>query len=85
MAQEDKARCLKAGPPPPRRPRPDKSVKTAFQLFCDDLRPTLASENPRAGLAELASLLAAAWKETSEEDKAVYAARQQVRPAIMPS
>lgn len=53
------------------------SVKTPFQLFCDDLRPSLTADNPRAGAVEIAKLLAAAWRDAPEEDKAIYTAQHQ--------
>ncbi|KAL6777433.1 hypothetical protein ACKKBF_B21480 [Auxenochlorella protothecoides x Auxenochlorella symbiontica] len=51
-----------------------KVVKTAYQLFCEELRPTLVAENPKASMPELSRLLASAWRATSVEDKAAYAA-----------
>ena len=49
-----------------------------LQLFCDELRPQLTSENPKASMAEISKLLASAWRDTSEEDKAAYAAMRSV-------
>lgn len=48
------------------------------QLFCEELRPTLVAENPKASMPELSRLLASAWRATSVEDKAAYAAMRAV-------
>lgn len=62
----------------PKPPVPSTvAVKTPFQLFCDDLRPSLTADNPRAGTVEIAKLLAAAWRDAPEEDKAIYSAQHQ--------
>ena len=49
-----------------------------MQLFCDDQRLRIRSENPNDGIAAINSKLAAAWKEASEEEKAKYIKQHQV-------
>lgn len=52
-----------------------------WQLFCEELRPQLVAQHPKAGMPELSRMLAAAWREASAEDKAAYAAMREVGAA----
>lgn len=55
-----------------------KSPCDLLQLFCDDKRGEVKVANPEAGFAELAKLLAAAWKECDAATKARYQEQSQV-------
>jgi hypothetical protein len=56
-------------PPTSRRP----------QLYCNDHRPQLERDNPKAGKAEIQKLLSTAWTAAPEEEKAIYEAAKKVR------
>jgi hypothetical protein len=46
--------------------------KSAYQIFQDEYRPKIRSENPEANFGEISSLVAKAWKSLSAEEKEVY-------------
>lgn len=48
------------------------------QLFCADKRPDIKAANPEAGFGDTTKLLAAAWKECSEEEEQKYQALAKV-------
>lgn len=60
-------RKLTSSDPPARPP----------QLFCKARRPDLQAANPKAGMPEISKLLADAWKEVDEEEKAVFVERNK--------
>lgn len=42
------------------------------------MRPDIEKENRKSGAVEITKMLAIAWKNIGEEDKAVYEAQHQV-------
>ena len=49
-----------------------------MQLFCDSKRAEVKAANPGADFKTLSTLLGAAWKEASDDDKAPFIAQNQV-------
>ncbi|BDA50575.1 probable high mobility group protein B2 at N-terminal half [Coccomyxa sp. Obi] len=60
-------------------------AKTAYQLFCDDQRQRIKSENPSDAFGAINAKLAAAWKEASAEEKERYNKQHQELKANLPS
>merc|ERR1712054_296390 len=43
--------------------------KTAYQLFCDDIRPSVKEDNPTADFGEIQKLISIKWAELKKNDK----------------
>jgi len=55
-----------------------KGARTAYNLFGIDKRPDILVANPGAANTEVTKMLAAAWKQISNEDKAKYDEKAKV-------
>ena len=53
-------------------PNQPKRPLSGFFFFCQYVRPTFRSEDPKATLGDLAKKLGAAWKKASDAEKAEY-------------
>lgn len=42
--------------------------KTAYQLFCDDIRPSVKNQNPTADFGDIQKLISEKWSELKETD-----------------
>jgi hypothetical protein len=51
--------------------RPTRPVGPYF-LFCKKMRPKIIAANPTFNFGEVGKALGAAWKKTSDADKAMY-------------
>jgi hypothetical protein len=59
-----------------------KSAPSAYVLFCGGERPKLKLLHPEASFGDLGTLLGAAWKALSEEDKQPYIDDHQAKKKV---
>lgn len=63
-------------------------VHACGQLFCNARRAEVKAANPSAGFKEMSSLLATAWKDAGEAERAPFLSLHQARcqnPTCMPA
>jgi hypothetical protein len=66
QTKEKKVKKVKKIPGQPPKPR------NAYQIFQDEMRPTIRSQHPSATFGEVAKLLGSAWKDLTKAQKEAY-------------